>query len=59
MISYAIIIIERAEDGGYGAWCPDLPRCVAFGGTETDAHLGGPGLASLLPQPDFMPQPHP
>jgi predicted RNase H-like HicB family nuclease len=36
VISYAIII-ERAEDGGYGAWCPDLPGCVALGDTETEA----------------------
>jgi hypothetical protein len=27
MISYAVVI-ERADDGGYGAWCPDLPGCV-------------------------------
>lgn len=24
-----VIIIERAQDGGYGAWAPDLPGCVA------------------------------
>lgn len=35
MITYAIII-ERAEDGGYGAWCPDLPGCVALGDTEAE-----------------------
>ncbi|WP_018349596.1 type II toxin-antitoxin system HicB family antitoxin [Longispora albida] len=27
------ILIERADDGGYGAWCPDLPGCVALGDT--------------------------
>jgi len=27
------ILIERARDGGYGAWCPDLPGCVALGDT--------------------------
>jgi predicted RNase H-like HicB family nuclease len=31
------IIIERAEDGGYGAWSPDLPGCVALGDTEGEA----------------------
>jgi predicted RNase H-like HicB family nuclease len=38
--TYAIII-ERAEDGGYGAWCPDLPGCVALGDTpeETIAEM--------------------
>lgn len=35
MITYAIII-ERADDGGYGAWCPELPGCVALGDTEEE-----------------------
>ena len=30
MSTYAIIV-ERADDGGYGAWSPDLPGCVALG----------------------------
>ena len=29
MITYAIII-ERADDGGFGAWCPDLPGCAVL-----------------------------
>jgi predicted RNase H-like HicB family nuclease len=32
-----LIVIERAEDGGYGAWAPDLPGCVALGDTIEDA----------------------
>lgn len=32
MNTYAVII-ERADDGGYGAWSPDLPGCVALGDT--------------------------
>ncbi len=36
MSTYAIII-ERADDGGYGAWSPDLPGCVALGDTEDEA----------------------
>ena len=35
MTSYAVAI-ERASDGGYGAWSPDLPGCVALGGTEAE-----------------------
>jgi len=35
MTSYAIVI-ERAEDGGYGAWAPDLPGCVALGESEQE-----------------------
>lgn len=31
------ILIERAGDGGYGAWAPDLPGCVALGDTIEDA----------------------
>jgi predicted RNase H-like HicB family nuclease len=33
--SYAVVI-ERASDGGYGAWSPDLPGCVALGDTEAE-----------------------
>ena len=35
MSTYAVIV-ERAADGGYGAWCPDLHGCVALGDTEAD-----------------------
>jgi len=35
MTTYAIVI-ERAEDGGYGAWAPDLPGCVALGVSEQE-----------------------
>jgi predicted RNase H-like HicB family nuclease len=28
-VSTYAIIIERSETGSYGAWCPDLPGCVA------------------------------
>ena len=32
-----LIVAERADDGGYGAWAPDLPGCVALGDTIEDA----------------------
>jgi predicted RNase H-like HicB family nuclease len=32
-----LIVIERADDGGFGAWAPDLPGCVALGDTVEDA----------------------
>ena len=35
MTNYAIII-ERAEDGGYGAWCPDLLGVVALADSEAE-----------------------
>lgn len=28
--------LKRASDGGYGAWSPDLPGCVALADTEAD-----------------------
>jgi predicted RNase H-like HicB family nuclease len=34
--SYAVVI-ERASDGGYGAWSPDLPGVVALGDAEAEA----------------------
>jgi predicted RNase H-like HicB family nuclease len=36
MTGYAVVI-ERADDGGYGAWSPDLPGCVALADTEEAA----------------------
>jgi predicted RNase H-like HicB family nuclease len=35
-VSTYAIIVERAEDGGFGAWSPDLPGCVALGGTPEE-----------------------
>lgn len=60
MSTYAVII-ERTEDGGFGAWCPDLPGCVALGDTEADTltemkaalefHLQGMREDGLIPHP--------
>jgi predicted RNase H-like HicB family nuclease len=30
------VVIELADDGGYGAWSPDLPGVVAMAETEAD-----------------------
>ena len=35
MGGYAIVI-ERADDGGYGAWSPELPGVVALGDTPDE-----------------------
>jgi hypothetical protein len=40
VISYAVVI-ECAADGGYGAWCPDLPGCVALADV-TNTRIPGP-----------------
>ena len=61
MISYAVVI-ERASDGRYGAWCPDLPGCVALADTE-DAVLSEMRQAIELHlaglREDGQPIPHP
>lgn len=36
MIKYAIII-EKATDGGYGAYAPDLPGCVGMEASKNEA----------------------
>lgn len=36
MVSTYAIIIERGDDGGFGAWSPDVPGCVALGDTEAE-----------------------
>lgn len=36
MNGYAVVI-ERADDGGYGAWSPELSGCVALGDTPEQA----------------------
>jgi predicted RNase H-like HicB family nuclease len=35
-VSTFVIIIERGETGTYGAWCPDLPGCVAVAEAEEE-----------------------
>jgi len=35
MVRYAVII-EKAPDGGYGAYVPDLPGCVGMGATKEE-----------------------
>lgn len=36
MLRYAIII-EKATDGGFGAYVPDLPGCAGMGSTRDKA----------------------
>lgn len=59
------MVIERAADGGYGAWSPDPPGCVALGDTPEDAiaetreaiqaHLSVPReLGQEIPRPDTV-----
>ena len=61
MLRYAIII-EKAKDGGFGAYVPDLPGCVGMGATREETinnisegikfHLDGLKEEGLpIPQP--------
>nr|CAA9248454.1 hypothetical protein AVDCRST_MAG63-1809 [uncultured Armatimonadetes bacterium] len=36
-----VILIGPTPDGGYGAWAPDLPGCIALGDTveETEREM--------------------
>ncbi len=35
-MSEYVVIYEQAEDGGWGAYLPDLPGVVALGGTRSE-----------------------
>jgi predicted RNase H-like HicB family nuclease len=35
-MSEYIVIYEQADDGGWGAYLPDLPGVVAIGGSRTE-----------------------
>lgn len=32
-----VVVIEKANDGSYSAYVPDLPGCVACGDTQAEA----------------------
>ncbi|MDP9384164.1 MAG: type II toxin-antitoxin system HicB family antitoxin [Actinomycetota bacterium] len=36
-MSEYVVVYERAEDGGWGAYLPDLPGVVALGDTRQEA----------------------
>ncbi len=36
MIKY-LVVIEKANDGGYGGWVPDLPGVIGMGDTYDSA----------------------
>jgi predicted RNase H-like HicB family nuclease len=36
-MSEYVVVFERAEDGGWGAYLPDLPGVVALGTTREEA----------------------
>ena len=36
-MSEYVVIYEQAEDGGWGAYIPDLPGVVALGATRAEA----------------------
>jgi len=59
--NYAIVI-ERGECGGYGAYIPDLPGCVAAGGSEDEVRERLRGalamhLKAMMEDGDAIPEP--
>jgi predicted RNase H-like HicB family nuclease len=57
-----VILIEPTPDGGFGAWAPDLPGCVAVGDTVEDTEREmreaiGFHLAGLREDGDAIPEP--
>lgn len=56
-----LVIYEQAEDGGWGAYLPDIPGVVALGKTKSEAERGiaeavsalleGDSKRELLPRP--------
>lgn len=34
-----VVIYEQAEDGGWGAYLPDLPGCVTLADTRAEAEV--------------------
>lgn len=56
------ILLEQADDGGWGAWSPDLPGCVALGDTinQTVAEMREAiafHLEGLAAEDDPVPEP--
>jgi predicted RNase H-like HicB family nuclease len=39
-MSKYVVVYERAEEGGWGAYLPDLPGVVALGATQDDVTVG-------------------
>lgn len=57
-----VVVIERAADGSYSAYVPDLPGCVACGETADEARqLIAEGIAlhieSLREHGEAVPEP--
>jgi hypothetical protein len=61
-MSEYVVILERADDGGWGAYLPDLPGVVAIGTTRKEVadRIGRPSMpmrrrwpisASAYPKP--------
>jgi predicted RNase H-like HicB family nuclease len=59
-MSEYVVIYEEAEDGGWGAYVPDLPGVVALGSTRAEVaqriqEAVGRGVRALLSQPGAPP----
>lgn len=62
MVGY-VVAVEQAEDGGFGAWSPDLPGCVGLGDTVDECLADmqvaiGLYVEALRDRGEDVPQPH-
>ena len=58
-----VVIYEQAEDGGWGAYLPDLPGVVALGATRDEVAAGireavGAYVDDLQDRGLGLPEPH-
>lgn len=58
-----MVIYEQAEDGGWGAYLPDVPGVVALGGTREEVAAGlaealGAYVEDLSERGLSLPAPH-
>jgi len=52
-MSEYVVIYERAEDGGWGAYLPDLPGVVAIGASQAEVEeLIAEAVAAYLEESD-------
>jgi predicted RNase H-like HicB family nuclease len=62
-LSEYVVIYEQAEDGGWGAYLPDVPGVVALGATREEVAAGiqealGAYVEDLNERGLTLPEPH-
>lgn len=62
-MSEYVVLYEQAEDGGWGAYLPDLPGVIALGETRDEVAKGikialSAYIADLRERGETLPPPH-